>query len=366
MPWIRRLGRPVPVSHAAGRPLRVLLLPRQAWPEAPNDALPGAHPAYEELFEHMAAAGVEMFLAPILPVPWNPLANSHAVVSGIDPLRAIRIMLAHRDFDAVLGYFESPALPFVLLRRLLFYRRPIVIADIGLSQGWAIRDRILDLVVPRLDGMILLGANQADAIRQRWRTGADLTFIHQHVDSTFFAPGDPPQSGPVLTVGDDAGRDFPTLLAAMDGIDLDLVAKTASISDDDVRGRRIRVLRGRMDWPDYRALFEQALIVVVPLRPMVTASGIGTLLEAMSMGKALIVSDSPGIRDHVVPDETALVVPSCDPDALRGAILRLQSDPALRLRLGQGARAYIEAHCSYRAVGTRMAEYLRARVAASA
>ena len=360
MPWIRPLGHVRASDTAPGaerQRLRVLLLPRQPWAEAPADAQPDSHPAYEELFDHMAAAGVEVHLAPVHTKPWNPLAGRHTVAWGIDPLRAIRIMLAHRGFDAVVTYYESPALPFALLRRLFLYRRPVVVADIGLTAGWTLRDRILDIVVPRVDGVIVLGANQVAEIRRRWRTGANLAFLHQHVDTTFFHPEPPVAQGPVLTVGDDTGRDFDTLLTAMRGIDLDLVAKTAMIQG--APPDRVRVMTGRMDWRDYRALFAQALMVVVPLRPMVTASGIGTLLEAMAMGKPIIVSDSPGILDHVEPDRTALVVPCGDVDALRSAIQRLADDPALRDRLGRAARAYVEAYCSYKAVGTRLAAYLR-------
>jgi len=364
MPWIRPLGH-IPASDTASaagrRRLRVLLLPRQPWAEAPADATPDSHPAYEELFDHMAAAGVEVHLAPVHARPWNPLAGRHTVAWGIDPLRAIRIMLAHRDFDAVVTYYESPALPFALLRRLFLYRRPVVVADIGLTAGWKLRDRILDIVVPRVDGVVVLGTNQIAEIRRRWRTGADLAFLPQHVDTTFFHPGPPVAHGPVLTVGDDTGRDFETLLVAMRGVDLDLVAKTGMIHG--APPDRVRVLTGRMDWRDYRALFAQALMVVVPLRPMVTASGIGTLLEAMAMGRPVIVSDSPGILDHVEPDRTALVVPCGDADALRSAMQRLAADQALRDRLGQAARAYVERHCSYEAVGSRLAAYLRDLVA---
>ena len=185
------------------------------------------------------------------------------------------------------------------------------------------------------------------------------------MDVAFFSPVEPPKHGPVLTVGDDTGRDFGTLLAAMHGTELDLLAKTEMITDHDAASVRAQIVRGRMDWADYRALFARALIVAIPLRPMATASGIGTLLEAMAMAKPIVVSDSPGLKDYAIPDETALVVPCGDPDAMRAAIRRLAADPALRERLGRGARAYVETFCSYRAVGQRMAHYLRARVTAA-
>ena len=95
---------------------------------------------------------------------------------------------------------------------------------------------------------------------------------------------------------------------------------------------------------------------------MITASGVGTVLEAMALGKALIVSDSPGIRDYVAHDETALVVPCGDVMALRAAIERLTREPETRARLGAAARVFIERRCTYAAHVATLATALRALV----
>lgn len=64
------------------------------------------------------------------------------------------------------------------------------------------------------------------------------------------------------------------------------------------------------------------------------------LMEAMSCGLAVIVSDaSPGPLELVRDDESGIVVPVDDVEALAGAIVRLVSDRALRARLGDAARA---------------------------
>lgn len=47
----------------------------------------------------------------------------------------------------------------------------------------------------------------------------------------------------------------------------------------------------------------------------------------MALGKAVVVSDVPGVRDHVVDGETGLVVPAGDSRALARALRRL-TDPA--------------------------------------
>lgn len=63
-------------------------------------------------------------------------------------------------------------------------------------------------------------------------------------------------------------------------------------------------------------------------------------LEAAACGTATVASDAPGLRDSVVHEHTGFLVPHGDVPALAerlGAILR---DPALRDRLGAGARAF--------------------------
>jgi glycosyltransferase involved in cell wall biosynthesis len=45
------------------------------------------------------------------------------------------------------------------------------------------------------------------------------------------------------------------------------------------------------------------------------------------LGKAVVVSDVPGVRDHVVDGETGIIVPAGDSRALAGA-LRWLTDPA--------------------------------------
>lgn len=62
------------------------------------------------------------------------------------------------------------------------------------------------------------------------------------------------------------------------------------------------------------------------------------LLEAGAMQLPLVATDSPGCNEVAVPDESGLLVPVGDRAALVAAIRRLVDDPALRARLGTGAR----------------------------
>jgi glycosyltransferase involved in cell wall biosynthesis len=63
-----------------------------------------------------------------------------------------------------------------------------------------------------------------------------------------------------------------------------------------------------------------------------------TLLEAMSVGAAIVATDVSGTREAVRDGKDALVVPPEDPAAIRDAIRKLLGDPDSARSLGQSAR----------------------------
>jgi glycosyltransferase involved in cell wall biosynthesis len=62
------------------------------------------------------------------------------------------------------------------------------------------------------------------------------------------------------------------------------------------------------------------------------------LLEAMAAGKPVVAARTGGIPEVVADGETGILVPREDPEALRGALLRLAADPALRARMGAAGK----------------------------
>jgi glycosyltransferase involved in cell wall biosynthesis len=67
------------------------------------------------------------------------------------------------------------------------------------------------------------------------------------------------------------------------------------------------------------------------------------LLEAMAYEMAVVTTDAGGIPEIVAADETGLLVPREDAEALADGIVRLAADPALRSRLAAAARRRVEA-----------------------
>jgi glycosyltransferase involved in cell wall biosynthesis len=64
----------------------------------------------------------------------------------------------------------------------------------------------------------------------------------------------------------------------------------------------------------------------------------GAVVEAMALGKPVIGTDLGGTPEQVIPDQTGLLVPPNDADALADAMRTLLRDAALRTAMGQRGR----------------------------
>jgi glycosyltransferase involved in cell wall biosynthesis len=85
--------------------------------------------------------------------------------------------------------------------------------------------------------------------------------------------------------------------------------------------------------------------------------------QALACGTPLVTADSPAAGELLVHEESALLVPSGDPEALAQALRRLAADPELRRRLSEGGLAAYRSQASEEVLGRRWRGLLE-RVAA--
>ena len=98
-------------------------------------------------------------------------------------------------------------------------------------------------------------------------------------------------------------------------------------------------------------LFERAAVVACPSH----REGFGVVCaEAMAFGRPVVAGDVGGLRDLVVHEETGLLVPPGNVEALRAALQRLLADPDLRRRFGEAGRARIAEHFTWQQFGDEM------------
>jgi glycosyltransferase involved in cell wall biosynthesis len=90
-------------------------------------------------------------------------------------------------------------------------------------------------------------------------------------------------------------------------------------------------------------LYAESTFAVMPLVDVDFQAGITTILEAMSMGLAVVCTRTSGQTDTVIDGHNGVYVRPSDPAALRAAIVRLLADQGEADRLGTNGREWVVA-----------------------
>lgn len=259
-----------------------------------------------------------------------------------------KLFRASNGFDAVVTGSESPAHVFALLQKFMRHKRNRVV-HVLIDFPWNPPTAFLPLVLKRLqywfeagviNKIIVLGGPEevvSFATALRLRTEKFL-FVPYH--TTLFDCERCPGEGEYIFSGGDYTRDYASLIQ---------VAKT--LKHQFIIAARLRYYFEGLEIPEnvkivttspqeFEKLMAGAKMVVLPLTGgLLHAGGQTVLLNAMALGKPVVVTDDGLIQNYVTHGVTALLVPPGDPSALRDAILRLLDDRDLAKSLGQNARS---------------------------
>ena len=92
----------------------------------------------------------------------------------------------------------------------------------------------------------------------------------------------------------------------------------------------------------------------------VDVEGFGiSFIEASACALPIVAGDSGGVRSAVRDDETGVVVPPTDVDAVAAAVASFLRDPELRKRVGQAGRRAVETHYNWDRVARDTREFAR-------
>jgi Glycosyl transferases group 1 len=143
----------------------------------------------------------------------------------------------------------------------------------------------------------------------------------------------------IVALGDSL-RDYHTLIEAAKQLSVPVTIATRTLSPAVLRTLPPNVTAGPVTPARFDELLRRASVVVVPLEPRTDRSaGQTTFVNAMALGKPLVVSGTAGVDDYICDGETGVLVPPRDPDALRRAIEALVHDPESARTIGKRASA---------------------------
>jgi glycosyltransferase involved in cell wall biosynthesis len=174
---------------------------------------------------------------------------------------------------------------------------------------------------------------------------AKLDYVPYYADTEFWSPTGVAEEPLVVAAGREH-RDYATLTEACGRLEARVFVAAGSVHSPAASSRNpvawpSNFEHGFADYRKLRDLYARASVVVVPLVETDFQAGITTLLEAMAMGKAVVVTGTPAMTEVVQEDKTALVVRPGDPGQMQQAIRYLIAHPEVRERMGQRARKVV-------------------------
>jgi glycosyltransferase involved in cell wall biosynthesis len=157
----------------------------------------------------------------------------------------------------------------------------------------------------------------------------------------------------VVAIGGNA-RDYRTLLEAaraMPDLRFALVVRPESLKGLVVPSNAS--VHCNIAFSESMNLLQYSRFMVLPLVSAEVPCGHVTLVAAMHLGKAMVVTNSCGVHDYAAESENALLVDVGSPEALIRGIRRLWEDRELCRRLGETGRLVAGKEC----VESRIAEH---------
>jgi glycosyltransferase involved in cell wall biosynthesis len=312
---------------------------------------------YESCLAILLEIGAEVHIYPLRRAAMSPIYDLLTVYHFQKYIRKIRP-------DVVIAYMMKPVVFGLSVAFFLKVRRRFALLD-GLGFAFTDRDtgktpisvrvirRLLKFALKHADHVIFLNNDDPKtliglAVLESKKsisvvngTGLDLDY--------FDGPPASPQSSKILMISrllrDKGVREFAAAARLVREQRPD--ARFILVGDADDAPGAIPISEVKTwDWltyigpaADVRVHLEDCLVYVLPSyregRPR-------TVMEAMAMRRASIVTDVPGCRECIEHGVTGLVVPPQDPRALAAAILSYIDDPMLAVVHGSAARVVAE------------------------
>ena len=264
-------------------------------------------------------------------------------------LRAVRLA-REKKANAIVSHGPALAAWCAFFARLLGLKVPIIAHTFNFTElPSPFKRTVLGSMLSRVDRLIVFSRLERSLYAKAFYLPEDhFDVIHWGVNPPDVdSPDSPLEPGDyVCAIGGNA-RDYGTLLKAahmMPHIRFVCVVRPDSLRSLDIP-RNVTV---HTDLPLGQTMnvLMHSRFMVLPLLHSEVPCGHVTIVAAMHLGKAFIVTGSEGVRDYVQDGHNAVTVSPRSATALVEATELLWSDPALCERLGQNGRRFARLECT--------------------
>lgn len=240
------------------------------------------------------------------------------------------------------GNFQENIVYLIMQRIFSGRRRPIIQIECIWFQSGPLKQFLKKVLFRWLDTItdvyyVYSRMQLTEYPKNFWINKNKVFFLYYHttIDKT---PAEIIQ-GQYLFSGGNTARDYPTLLEAVKDIDQEVFIACSDSSFLKNSHLPKNVTIESVTHYEFRKLMKNSWINVVPLtKGTGHKAGQQTFLNAMAMGKPVIVTDPEGARDYIESGHDGLLVPPEDPEKLKEAITFLLKDVQNAISIAKKAK----------------------------
>jgi glycosyltransferase involved in cell wall biosynthesis len=263
---------------------------------------------------------------------------------------ALRAFKRRNEYDVIITDLDSIGAVLAVLFKITRTRRGhVVICHGKLARGMPGRIARLLRVHKQVDTFVCYGPAVAKRFIDDVKIPASKVRLVKHpADHHFWKSANVAPERLISSAGM-TFRDYVTLAEAVRGLDVkvQLAAFSPWVNpklkppDVELPGN---VTFTRLPPAKLRELYDRSLFIVVPLKQTYSQAGSLVIYEAMSMGKAVVATETHGEKalSLVREGETGMFFQPGDVKRLREIIQDLLNDPEKARRMGRAARAEVE------------------------
>ena len=252
-------------------------------------------------------------------------------------------MFKRRQYDVVVSWTSRLGVNYGILNRLCHHRATPWHATIDFHVdlrrndfSYRFRLWLLRLALPGMDFCFCTSTREEKIYSDRFAAGK-FRFLPLHYPTSYFDYPLAARKDYIFAYGN-SGRDFPTLIEAVKGIDAPLIILSQAFQPSGETPPNVTLVRHSVPQNELIEYVRCARFVVVPLRHFDFSVGQLALTETMALGCPLVLTSNLATLEYATHNQSALFFNAGDVEGLRSQIRYLVEHPEVATQLGAGAR----------------------------
>jgi glycosyltransferase involved in cell wall biosynthesis len=281
----------------------------------------------------------------------------------LDLVLALKAKLNENYTDIIWVDSEKVGIPISFMH----LQKPLVVVAHHMSSPVKAKLAKATGIVGRWDGIGFISDESKNFFIQYF--GVDPSRLFQYESAKYLNTliiNQLPQSGKIISAGV-AKRDYATLIKALANLpncetELFLSSKFGDKLITQIKGSIPQwvSINGWVPEGQLLRLYQSSRFCVIPLHKTThSGAGINAALEAGAFSKAVVATDTGGMRTFVKDGETGILVPPYDIQAWQRSIEMLWENPELAQSMGNAGRQYMEYRFNPDIVQSKIISFLK-------